>query len=388
MEHIIQYLKQYGNIPFAQKKFSEVDALVLAQFSYLKFDGLVPRLTDDRDGISLLRMKQEMDDSVVYADERYEKDNRALFEGMAAGKRFQTMVCNFYTDIIDEAVETQFSAITCFPDGALPVIVFRGTDENIVGWKEDFNMAFRKPVTGQKLSVLYMNQTGLRLTKSFLVCGHSKGGNFAVYSAMNVQKEIQNRIQKIYSFDGPGFRPEILSSDDYAKIESRVEKLIPHSSLVGMILENHENYKVVESSSVGVLQHNPYTWILEGDHFKWADDIYKGTKFMNHSMNEWILKLNDDELNTFVETFFSVIEGADVRTTIEVTMDWKKSMIGILNAMKNVDDDTKETIRHILLQFFEILAVQLKKNKAGNKKQKIRKKTGKTLNIIEKKDDK
>lgn len=368
MEHIIQYLKQYGDIPFSHKKFTEVDALILAQFSYLKFNGLVPKLTDQSEAISLLLMKKNMDEKVVYADERYEKDNRALFEGMVSGKRFQNMKCNFFADIIDEDVETQFSAITCFPEDTLPVMIFRGTDENIIGWKEDFNMAFRKPVTGQKLSVLYMNQTGLRIPDRFIVCGHSKGGNFAVYSAMNAENDIQERIAKIYSFDGPGFRPEILKSNDYTKIEDRVEKLIPHSSLVGMILENHENYKVVESSSVGVLQHNPYTWLLDGESFRWTNDIYKGTKFMNDSMNEWILKLNDEELNTFVETFFSVVEGADVKTTIEVTLDWKKSMVGILNAMKNVDDKTKESIRNIILQFFEILAYNLKKNKKCGQK--------------------
>lgn len=363
MGHIVEYLKEFGDIPFSKKPFNEVDALVLAQFSYLKFDGLVPKLTDSAEPISVLEMKKRMREEIVFSDERYEKDNRALFYGMADGRRFNGMKCNFFTDIIDEEVETQFSAITCFPQGALPVVVYRGTDENIIGWKEDFNMAFRKPVPGQRLSVLYLNQVGLRIEGDFIVCGHSKGGNLSVYSSMNATDEIQCRIREIYSFDGPGFRPEILQSGDFAKIKGRVKKRIPHSSLVGMILENHEEYKVVESSTFGVLQHNPYTWIVEQDDFKWADDIYKSKKFMNDSLNEWILGLDDKQLETFVETFFSVIEGSDVKTTIEITMDWKKSMIGMINVMKDVDDATKETIRNIIQQFFEIVGENLKKHK-------------------------
>ena len=370
MEHITDYLQNYGNIPFKKKSFSEEDALVLAQFSYLKFNGLIPKLTDSKKSISLLDMNKKMNEKIVFSDERYEKDNRVLLEGMINGKRFQKMKCNYFADILDEDVETQFAAITCFLEDELPVIVYRGTDENIVGWKEDFNMAFRKPVTGQRLAALYMNQAGLRISDKFTVCGHSKGGNFAVYASMNAMESIQERIKNIYSFDGPGFRPEILQSSDYSKIENRVIKLIPQSSLVGMILENHENYKVVESSTFGVLQHNPYTWLLQNDRFKWAEDVYKGTKLMNLSMNQWILNLDDEQLTTFIDTFFSVIEGTDVKTTIGVTLDWKKSMLGILNAMKNVDEETKETIRKIILQFFEIVAFNLKNKKKQSKIEK------------------
>ncbi len=370
MEHIIDYVKKYGDISFQEKPFTEVDALVLAQFSYLKFNRLVPRLTDRRESISLIEIAKCMDKKVIFADERYEKDNRALFGAMISGKRFQSMRLNYFTDIIDTEVETQFSALTCFPQDSLPVIVYRGTDENIVGWREDFNMAFKRPVTGQRLATLYMNQVGLRISDRFIVCGHSKGGNFAVYASMNAIDAIQKRVEKIYSFDGPGFRPEILSSEDYSKIESRVEKFIPHSSLVGMLLENHENYRVVESSTFGVLQHNPYTWLLEGDRFKKVDDVYKGKKIMNQSMNEWILRLNDEQLSIFINTLFYVLEGADKKTTSEVTLDWKKSMLGMLVAVKNIDEETKDMIKRIILQFFEVWAANKKENRR-QMKQKI-----------------
>lgn len=360
MEHIVDYLKKYGNKSFLEEPFSAVDALVLSQFSYLKFENVIPRLTDGEKSVSMTKIKANMIEKSVYADERYAKDNRALFEGMLAGKRFGTMCCNYYTDIINEDVETQFSAMTCFLKDAMPVVVYRGTDENIVGWKEDFNMAFRKPVVGQRLAALYLSQTALRIESNFIICGHSKGGNFAVYSAMNVEDAIQNRIDKIYSFDGPGFRQEILKSDDYNKVEDRVMKFIPHSSLIGMILENHENYRVVESTAIGVLQHIPYTWVLNKCDFKYAQDLNLSTKLRNTTLNEWLLQLNDDQIEVFVETFFSVIDTCDAKTTIEVSLDWKRNMLAILAAMKNVDSETKEMIQKIIHQFFEVMALNLK----------------------------
>lgn len=361
MENIISYLKELGNKSFEEMPFNEVDALVLSQFVYLKFDGLVPKLTDNKESVFLYDMQAKMNEAVVFSDERYEKDNRLLFDAMVNSRRFFDMRCNYYANIIDEEVETQFCAMTCYLQGTIPVMVFRGTDENFVGWKEDFNMAFKKPVPGQQLSVLYMNQAGLRISDEFFVCGHSKGGNLAVYSSMNAVDDIQLRIRRIYSFDGPGFRPEILVSDDYEKIAPRIEKFIPKSSLVGMILENHEEYLVVDSSSVGLLQHNPYTWKVENAAFIRKDAVDKSQQLMNKTFNEWILKLDDNQLEVFINTLFFVLEGCDMKNLVEVSLDLKKSVNGMLRASKEISDETKETIHEIMKVLADILKENLKK---------------------------
>lgn len=361
MGNIISYLEEFGHLTFKDMPFNEVDALILSQFSYLKFEGLVPKLTENKEAVSLLVMKEQMKEEVVFADERYEKDNRLLFDGMVDSIRFSTMACNYYADIINEDVETQFCAITCFPKDMIPVIVFRGTDENLVGWKEDFNMAFKKPVPGQRLAVLYMNQTGLRITDDFFVCGHSKGGNLAVYSSMNAFDDIQTRIRRIYSFDGPGFRPELLCSEDYEKIAERIEKYIPKSSLVGMILENHEDYMVIDSYSIGLLQHNPYTWKVESASFIPKGEIYKSRQFMNEALNEWILKLDDEQLEVFVGTLFHILGGCDVKNLIEMAGDWRKSVNGMIRASKDISEQTKDKMLDIMQIFFEVLKENLKK---------------------------
>lgn len=361
MGNIVSYLGELGHVSFEEMPFNEVDALILSQFSYLKFDGLVPKLTDNAEAISLIAMKEQMDEAVVFADERYEKDNRLLFEGMVNSRRFRNMCCNYYSSILNEDVQTQFGAITCILDGELPVVVFRGTDENLIGWKEDFNMAFKKPVPGQKLSVLYVNQAGLRIPGEFYVCGHSKGGNLAVYSSMNAFVDIQPRLKRIYSFDGPGFRPEILSGGQYEKIEDRIEKYIPRSSLVGMILENHEDYFVIESSSIGLLQHDPYTWKVEEGAFVAKAEVYKGRQFMNEALNEWILKLDEEQLEVFVGTLFHVLEGCESKNLIALAGDWKKSIHGMMRATKDVSHETRDEIQNIILLFFETIKDNLKK---------------------------
>ncbi len=361
MRNIVSYLEEYGHLSFAELPFNEVDALVLSQFSYLKWKGLVPRPSDKKDAISLAVMKETMDETVVFSDERFEKNNRLLFERITDCKRFEGMSCNYFTDIINEDVETQFCALTCFFTDMLPAVVFRGTDENLVGWKEDFNMAFNKPVPGQRLSALYLNEIGNRLDGEFFVCGHSKGGNLAVYSSMNVFSDIQERIKRIYSFDGPGFRPEILNSNDYEKIAERIEKYIPQSSLVGMILESHEDYMVIESNSIGLLQHDPYTWRVGEASFIMKEDVHKSSKFMNTALNEWILKLNEEQLEIFVGTLFHILDGCDAKNLIDMVIDWKKSVTGMIRATKEVDDATRDEIVAILQMFMEVMKENLKK---------------------------
>lgn len=361
MGNIVSYLEECGHKTFDEMPFQEVDALVLSQFSYLKFDGLVPKLTDNTNGISLAQMAEQMDESIVFADERYEKENRLLFQGLLNSRRFGNMVCNYYSSIINEDVETQFCAITCFLEGDLPVVIFRGTDENLIGWKEDFNMAFKKPVPGQKLSGLYINQAGLRISDEFYVCGHSKGGNLAVYGSMNSFSDIQNRIKRIYSFDGPGFRPEIFSSERYDRIKERIEKYIPRYALVGMILESHEDYTVIDSSYIGLLQHDPYSWKVEDASFVVKNEVQKGRQFMNEAMNEWLLKLDDDQLEVFVETLFHILEGCEAKNLIEMAFDWRKSVTGMIQASMSMDESTRNEIIEMIHMFFTVIKENLKK---------------------------
>lgn len=360
MGTILDYLEHYGDVSLLEKPFNDVDSLVLCQFSYLKFDGLVPEPREKKPFLGVRELKERENEGNLFADERYEKDNRALFEGILSGRRFGTLGLNYYINEIDTEKETQFSAVTfALEDGSF-YVAFRGTDETIVGWKEDFNLAFSEPVQGQLNSVKYLDLAGSRTTGRLRTGGHSKGGNLAVYAAMNCKKEIQDRIERIYSHDGPGFRPEILEKCGYEEIAGRIVKILPHSSLVGMLLESHENYQVVASKTFGLMQHNPYTWRVKDDSFLYVEDIYSGRKFMDRTLNEWILSMDEEQIRVFVNTLFTVLEASEADNLIDFTADLKRSMNGILAAAKEVDEPTKEGIKTILRSLMEMMSERAK----------------------------
>ena len=174
MGTVIKYLENYGKYTFQEMPMTEVDSLALCQLSYLKFDGMVPDIQEDKPPVTLESLKEHPDFEKLFGDIRYEKENRALLTGMLQGKRFRDMKLNYYVNVIEEQWETQFSAVTFFLDDGTAYVAFRGTDETIVGWKEDFNMAFLSPVPGQAFGVRYLKDVASRFRGELYVGGHSK----------------------------------------------------------------------------------------------------------------------------------------------------------------------------------------------------------------------
>ena len=357
---IIDYVKEYGSHSLTEIPMNDEDSLVLCQLSYLKFDGLVPDVWENRRSVSIEELALHADYEKLFADERYERDNRALFEAVRSSRRFGKMRLNCYINIVEKEWETQFSAVTFLLEDGTLYVAFRGTDETIVGWKEDFNMAFLSPVPGQAYSVKYLNMVTGRLRKPFYIGGHSKGGNLAVYSAMKCAPQVQERILKIYSMDGPGFRSEVLAECGYEKIADRVVKILPHSSLIGMIFEKDIRYRVVESKTFGLAQHNPYTWVVKDGKFMEVDGIYERRRLMNTAINDWILSLDEQQLRTFVDTLYQVISASQAEDLIEFTADWKKSMNRVVSALREVDEQTAQMLKEIVKSLFEITGMYMR----------------------------
>ena len=351
---MIGYLKKYGDCPLTEMPMNSVDSLILCQLAYLKYDGLVCDVRDNGPSITVKEIAEHADFDKLFADVRFEKANRELFQEVIKGKRFSNMRLNCYINLVEKEWETQFSAVTFLLEDGTMYVAFRGTDESIVGWKEDFNMAYLSPIPAQSYSVKYLNMVTGKLNKSFYMGGHSKGGNLALYSAMNCIPSVQERILKIYNMDGPGFRPEILEKCGYEKIESRVVKILPQSSLVGMLFEQGMNYSVVASRRIGLAQHDPYTWLVEDAEFAYVDEIYEGRRFMDNTINEWILSLDEESLKTFIDTLYQVIVASEAEDLISFTSNWKKSLRGIMGALKEVDGQTADMIKKIIRSLFEI----------------------------------
>ncbi|MFI3212181.1 MAG: Mbeg1-like protein, partial [Eubacteriales bacterium] len=363
-----EYVEVYGNYNFTEKNMNDIDFCILSLLSYLKFDGIVGKLPEKHKNISLLAISKKENIKHLFKNDVFGKSNEALFYLLVESNRFKNIEVNYYANIVDEYMETQFSAITCFI-GSYLIIVYRGTDEHMVGWREDFHIAFSKPTIGHLLSAMYLEQVLKQEVGNVIVCGHSKGGNLAMYASARIELVMQNRITKIYLYDSPGLRRELLDTDYYIEAQKKVRKIVPQSTVVGMFLQNQEPYIIIKSSAIGVFQHNPFTWEIKDENkFLEVKAIGKRRNYLNTIFNKWILAVKEEELAIFIEVLFEILEGVSLVSFIELLENKKKHLPEIGKAYGKIDKYKRNIIYRIWKQYVIIFigAMLMKKKKEEN----------------------
>ena len=372
-ETIIEYVKTEMRT-FAEHPFHEVDSLVLSQFSYIHLGNLIapPEEGNVKKPLTLQQLYRAECFAHFFADQPDAAKNRRLLAACAASPRFRNIGIAYYEQDFDETREKQFCAMTFFLDADTAYLAFRGTDSSLVGWKEDFNMAFLTPVPSQEAALNYTLTVAKLVRGQLLLGGHSKGGNLAVYAAMMSPSRLQNRITGIYSHDGPGFRDNMFSSAGYLRISDRIHKTLPQSSLVGMLLEHQKNYAIVESTGVGIVQHNPYSWIVRDGSFVRLTTLTSGADFLNRTLSEWLSGLANEQREQFVDALYSVISATDLTSFVELRDNWQVEFPALIETMKNMDEPTRrilhETLRSLMHMAVKNLPAQVQKEQSNHKK--------------------
>ncbi|MBU3805045.1 MAG: DUF2974 domain-containing protein, partial [Candidatus Cellulosilyticum pullistercoris] len=317
MADIMDYLDWRGDLSFKQAAFNEVDNLILSQVAYVNFDGILPGIDCD-DAMTLEEACQLFfkinDEKEVLKDKSFTRLAPILMKKMAQSERFKRLGLCKYKSQIDYETQKQFAAMHMILDDGTIYIAFRGTDDTIIGWKEDFNMSFMTPVPAQIEAVNYINQTTAHLKQEIRIGGHSKGGNLAIYAAVKCKEEIKARILKVYNNDGPGFNKQMIMSPDYQEMLTKIEKIVPQYSVVGMLLEHEEDYVVVKSKQIGLLQHDAMSWEVLGGQFVYSDELTRGSQILDDTLKAWINGLSEKERAQFVDSIFDILEATGART--------------------------------------------------------------------------
>ena len=305
---IFDYLKWRGDVPFAISPFNDVDNLVLAELAYTDFGGIVP---EDGTAVPLRTVHAQYFSRHSRVDisrsKSYTARSPLLMDEMCRGRRFMDTQLLFYRSERDAQTDMQFSAVTFrLPDNTA-YAAFRGTDGTIVGWKEDFNLSWLSGTEGQQKAAEYLTTAGKALGCLLRAGGHSKGGNLAVYAAACCDRSVQERITKVYSNDGPGFRPEFIAGEGYRRILPRVVSIIPDTSVIGMLMESMTAPKVVKSTASGMLQHDGFTWAAERDRFTPAP-LSRTSRLISETLSGWMDMTDDESRKAMTETVFRLLE--------------------------------------------------------------------------------
>ncbi len=326
MKNFLDYL-QDNNKTFKESSFNSIDSLILAYLSYFHFPNTLTRLKD-------------LDISKTTKVEK----NREFIKRVVTSNRYKDIESCFYVEDTNDLIEKQFSAVTFLLPNNTMYISFRGTDSTLTGWKEDFNMAFMLPVPAQKEALNYVEKVTKLIPRKFYIGGHSKGGNLAVYAGCNLSNNLSTRIIKIYSHDGPGFIKEFLTTSNYQNIKDKIEKIVPSSSIIGMLLYTNENYKIIKSSARGILEHDPFSWLINENNFIILKNLSDGTVFTNKVINDFLSSLSKKEREIFIDSLFTVLKSTNLTTIDEISKNFIVKLPNILIAIYKLDDVNKKYI--------------------------------------------
>ncbi|WP_299046459.1 DUF2974 domain-containing protein [uncultured Actinomyces sp.] len=335
---------------FDGRGFCTVDSLVLSWLAYTRLPADDPALAPALgwEGVRLADLYRAEYFATYYAGMWGEEPGLDLLAAVAASPRFRDVRVMGYVDATDPQAEKQFAAMTFRLTEDLSYVAFRGTDASLVGWKEDFNLAYRCPVPSQVEAAHYLADAAARVGGDLLVGGHSKGGNLAVYAAATAPRDASGRVTRIFSHDGPGFLAEFLATEDYRRVEGRVEKTLPQSSVVGMLLEQQEGYRVVRSNRAMIWQHDPFSWVVEGCDLVTLDGLTADARYLNRTVSAWLGSRTVEERERFIDTLYSVIDLGDVSTTHELRADWRRSIHVRARAFAGLDAETRSFVTQTL----------------------------------------
>lgn len=337
MGNMLDYLDWRGDLTLWQSPFNEVDNLILSQLAYVNFDHVVP--PEGIEGEVTIRDAAERYFH-LYSEERIQnfgymlRESVYLLRKLANCARFAEAKLSNYQNLIEFEQTKQFSALhITLPDETV-YVAYRGTDTSIIGWKENFNMAYQTPVPAQSEAVRYLEDTVVNSEFPLRLGGHSKGGNLAMYAAVMCRADLKPNILEVYNNDGPGFDAKIIKSDAYAEMRGRIRTIVPESSVVGMLLEHEEASVVVKSSQSLLFQHDAFSWEVLGARFVRAKQLTKESRLVEAALKSWLNQLSREERKQFVDNLFQIFQEVDVWTIEDLSRaKWKKviQMIRALN---------------------------------------------------------
>lgn len=356
MANILDYLDWRGDLTFSQSPFNEVDNLLLSQLVYVDLAGIV-KGPEVKERISVSEASRIFfsthDEQKIMEKVSMTKTAMYVLKKMAESERYKDAMLGGYVNNISVEEQSQFAVVCVYLGDKSLFVAFSGTDDTIVGWRENFNMSYLGATPGQKKAVEYLNHmVGISQWK-VRVGGHSKGGNLAVYAAVHCRPLIKQKIISVYSNDGPGFSKEMVLSKAYQEMIPKIYTYIPESSIVGLLLEHEEEIQVVKSSNVGVGQHDAMSWEIIGTHFVYTDKVTDRSIFIDETMKVWLMDIDANQREIIVNAIFAILDELNIQTIDDFTHLKLADLQEANKLRKNLPAETQELLAHAVKLLFK-----------------------------------
>jgi len=303
----LDYLKWRGDLSFEESPVNDVDEMLFSCIGKPNYghifseNGGTMKLKDAVERFLYLHKGQRRI-GVLAPPQLME-----LLKLMAESRRYGELLLTDFVNIVRTDEIEQFSALTVYVPGDRIYVTFRGTDDTLLGWKENCDLVICDSIPSQRSALAYLEQQAEKYSGEIVVAGHSKGGNLAVYSACNASGTVRERIVKVISYDGPGFLPDFFTDSAYSEMRDRIFTYFPYRSIVGMVLNEAGNTIVLSCDEYGVNTHNPLLWHVEKSGFVVLPELSRFSTVFRASLAATFDRMDVEERRELIKEIFDVM---------------------------------------------------------------------------------
>ena len=343
--NVLDYLKWRGDIPFSVSPFNDIDNIILTEFPYLNWAGIITeRPITLEEAIS--------HDEPVTFDSTLKTRRQETVIRACKCERFKHVEAFRYVKDFSAEQEKQFCAMSFKLPDRTYYISYCGTDSTITGWKENFNMTYMMPVPAQEEAASYLKKVVTRRLGLFRVGGHSKGGNLAFYAAVKLGRP--DKIIQVYNNDGPGFDKDFLESEAYQLMKPKLKTFLPESSIVGRLLNDDSNVTIVKSLTYDIFwQHSPQMWDVDVTKLTEVKDPSLRSDMFNGLMDDWNDGLSNEDKLFFINTVHDTLTEMNIKTSDELLRHPTKVISSVLAKVQKMDDDKKKIMSDVMNTFLK-----------------------------------
>ena len=341
MSNLFDYLTWRGDLSFGSASLTSVDALIFSMLAYLDLGGIVPA-SPREEPVRLSEVAKAYFERPHVARKTLDPNHERLLRELSTSGRFANLRMLGAKRVLDRESGIQFGAVSFLLPGQNVFVAFEGTDDTLVGWREDFRMSYECPVPAQLKAAEYLREVAAAYPlRRIYTGGHSKGGNLAMFAAVNGGEHIRYRIRAVYNNDGPGFCDNTVSSAAYLEMRDRIYTYLPQSSIVAVLLEHDTNYKIVQSTNKGLLQHDGYSWEVKGPDFVYTTERTAFGKRTEAVVDRFVKATSPERRRRFCEALFGILESTEQDTVSGILGGKRRSLKSMLGAYADLPDEER-----------------------------------------------
>lgn len=357
MSNILDYLQWRNDLTLKSNSFNCIDSLILARAAYFRWELIL----NENQNLTISEAYEIFKNIDLSTYHNLLDEDPILFELMASSERFKDCIVSDFVNNVDEQKESQFCAIVFHLSDQTNYVSFRGTDNTVVGWKEDLNMSFQESVPSQHKAVKYINHIAKKYKNKLRIGGHSKGGNLAIYSSLNIGKRYLSRVIEIDNFDGPGLSSAIMQKKEGHPFFQIIKVYYPQNSIIGRLLFHVENSQnLIYSVNRGIYQHDLYSWQIKGKEFVSVNEFDKQSEIADGAIKQFMQVVPNEQRKQCIDLIFDVISSTNADTFYELSSNLMKKGPAIIKSMTQVEALDRKMMMDTLKILTDLIVDEMK----------------------------